>query len=675
MDQMLDNLKNIIPSDRTARIVWVSVIVLAFILGWMMSNGDAVQDVATHDHEDEIANTWTCSMHPQIQQPEAGQCPLCGMDLIPVTSQKSSQVGIREIALSDRARLLANIQVTPVERKFVSSEIRMVGKIDYDETRLGYITARVPGRIDHMYVDYTGITVRKGDHLVELYSPELISTQQELIQTLKYSGESDSKIMQQNVTSIRERLRLWGLTAQQIKNIENSKKVSDQVTIYAPMGGFVVERNGLEGMYVNTGTRIYTIADLSRVWLQLDAYESDVPWIRYGQEVEFQSEAYPGDIFIGKITFIDPILNEKTRTIKVRVNVDNKNGKLKPGMFAHAIVRSKIAAGGKVMDPDLSGKWISPMHPEVVKDKPGSCDVCGMPLVRAEELGYVSADKFTKDAALVIPASAPLITGKRAIVYVQVSGKEGVFEGREVVLGQRTGDYYIVKDGLTEGEIIVVNGNFKIDSAIQLLAKPSMMNPEGGVIPVVHDHGSKTGPTSQILESSMNDISIAVGNIPKEFINQLDAVYSDYFELQYALSHDQLSDGNKSAKKLQSSLKKVDHKLLSGQTHDLWMKHLNDVKDNNLNIEKAKSIEESRISFEKLSISMIRIAKQFGSSGKQPLLLYHCPMAFDYKGADWLQNKEGTENPYFGSKMFTCGSQEAILTHGALKQSGGDDHE
>jgi Cu(I)/Ag(I) efflux system membrane fusion protein len=246
------------------------------------------------------------------------------------------------------------------------------------------------------------------------------------------------------------------------------------------MGGIVVKRNGLEGMYVNTGTRIYTIADLSKVWLQLDAYESDMPWIRYGQEVEFQTETYPGEFFKGKIAFIDPILNEKTRTIKIRVNVENKKGKLKPGMFAHAIVKSRIAAAGKVMDPDLSGKWISPMHPEVVKDKPGSCDVCGMDLVRAEELGYVSTEEVAKDAPLVIPASAALLTGKRVVVYVQVPGKEGVFEGREVVLGQRAGDYYIIRDGLQEGELVVVNGNFKIDSAIQLMAKPSMMNPERG---------------------------------------------------------------------------------------------------------------------------------------------------------------------------------------------------
>jgi len=663
-------LNNIMPKDGKARLVWLSMIVISFLIGWIISSGDSAPVITINDHE-KFATTWTCSMHPQIQQAQSGQCPLCGMDLIPVASQISSEIGFREIALSDRAQRLANIQVSPVERKFVSAEIRMVGKIDYDETRLGYITARVPGRIDHIYVDYTGITVRKGDHLVELYSPELISTQQELIQTVKYSGESNSKIMGQNLASIRERLRLWGLTSQQIKDIENSKKVTDQVTIYAPMGGIVVERNGLEGMYVNTGTRIFTIADLNRVWLQLDAYESDVPWIRYGQEVEFQTQTYPGDTFKGKIAFIDPILNDKTRSVKVRVNVENKNGQLKPGMFADAVVKSKIAAGGKVMDPDLSGKWISPMHPEVVKDGPGSCDVCGMPLVRAEELGYVNADEISKDAALVIPASAPLITGKRAIVYVQVSGRKGVFEGREVDLGPRAGDYYIIKEGLQEGELVVVNGNFKIDSAVQLMAKTSMMSPEGGVTPMTHDHGSHSEvPMETIITTSKSEIQ-PVLSIPKKFVIQLDAVYSDYFDIHYALSHDQLSGASQSAKKLQSGLNKVDRQLLSENAHDIWMKNLSQIKTSSKEIEQAKTMDLSRLSFEKLSIAMISIAKLFGSSGKQPVLLYHCPMAFDFKGADWLQNKEGTENPYFGSEMFTCGSQEAVLTHGELPSSGG----
>jgi Cu(I)/Ag(I) efflux system membrane fusion protein len=231
-------------------------------------------------------------------------------------------------------------------------------------------------------------------------------------------------------------------------------------------------------MYVQTGTKIYTIVDLSQLWVKLDAYESDMMWIRYGQEVEFETEAYPGEVFKGVISFIDPILNAKTRTVKLRVNVENPEGKLKPEMFVRAVVRAKVAQGGQVMDKAMGGKWICPMHPDIVKNEAGSCDICGMDLVTTESLGYVTVDAGG-EAPLVIPASAALVTGKRAVVYVQLPERETpTYEGREVVLGPRAGDYYIVKSGLAEGEIVVTNGNFKIDSALQIQAKPSMMSEE-----------------------------------------------------------------------------------------------------------------------------------------------------------------------------------------------------
>ena len=398
----------------------------------------------------------------------------------------------RHITLSDTAQKLASIQVAPVERKFVAAEIRMFGKIDYDETKLAYITARVPGRLDRLYVDYTGINVKKGDHLIYLYSPELLTAQEELLQALKRvrTKNSDRKYAQKDSFSIleatREKLRLWGLTESQIKQIEKKNKPTDHITIYAPISGTVIHKNAVEGMYVKTGTRIYTIADLRRVWIKLEAYESDLTWIRYGQKVEILTDTYPGERFEGRISFIDPILNAKTRTVGVRVNVENRDGRLKPGMFVRGIVYSRVSAGGKVVAPDLAGKWISPMHPEIIKDRPGKCDICGMPLVQTEMLGYTAAEP--KDAPIVIPATVPLITGKRAVVYVRIPDNSTMFEGREVVLGPRAGNYYIVLKGLHEGESVVVNGNFKIDSAMQIEAKPSMMNPEGGGMGVVHKH-------------------------------------------------------------------------------------------------------------------------------------------------------------------------------------------
>lgn len=460
------------------KVRFVIAVILTFVAGYIV-RGPGSQRGLSGSGQQSVSQKWYCSMHPEIIRDKPGKCRICGMDLIPMPGDAVGGVGPRELVVSEEAAKLMEVETSIVERKFVTAEIRMVGKIEYDETRVKNITAWVPGRsrIERLFVDFTGITVKKGDHMVDLYSPELISAQAELLL-------SSTKLL------AREKLRLLGLTAEQIEQIEKTGKPVDHLTIYAPIGGVVVHKNATEGMYVTEGSKLYTIADLSHLWVKLDAYESDMMWIRYGQKVEFTVEAYPGEVFKGRITFIDPMLNDKTRTVKVRVNVSNTDGRLKPDMFVRAVVRAKVAQSGMVMAPEMAGKWICPMHPAVVRDNAGQCDICEMDLVTTESLGYIKAD-LPDEAPLVIPASAPLITGKRAVVYVQMPNTEKpAYQGREIVLGPRAGDYYIVKSGLAEGEIVVTNGNFKIDSAMQIQAKPSMMNPEGGKAPSGHHNNS-----------------------------------------------------------------------------------------------------------------------------------------------------------------------------------------
>ncbi len=456
---------------------------------------------------------WLCAMDPQIIQSGPGQCPICGMDLVPVpTSGGDSTDGEgspRRFRMSAEARAIAQVETVPVERRWVENEVRMVGLVDYDERRLAYLTAYVGGRLDRLYVDFTGTQVRQGDHMVYLYSPDLRSTQKELLEAkelVETGSEALRRIARGNLEGARDRLRLWGLTAEQIDAIEKGGTYEDHLTIYAPLGGIVIEKHVRQGDYVKTGDLIYSIADLTHLWIKLNVYESDLEWLRYGQDVVFTTEAYPGREFHGRISFIDPTLDPMTRTVNVRVNVENADSVLKPGMFVRAVARSRVAGGGKVIDPDLAGKWISPMHPEIIKDHPGTCDVCGMDLVPVEEWGYVAA--VEEEPPLIIPASAPLRTGKRAVVYVQLPGEEDpTYEGREIVLGPRVGDYYIVLDGLREEEQVVTNGAFRIDSSLQIMARPSMMSPDGGQLPTGHArHGGdpqamepreKSPPTTQ----------------------------------------------------------------------------------------------------------------------------------------------------------------------------------
>jgi Cu(I)/Ag(I) efflux system membrane fusion protein len=494
------------PRSGPALIGVVLIAVLAFFLGGMLLGGGSTTNgggAVEHSAETSSEPTmWTCSMHPQIRLPKPGKCPICFMDLIPVQTGAGEELGPRQLRMSEAAKQLAQIETSPVRRAFADREVRMVGKLGYDETRVADIAAWVPGRLDRLFADFTGVTVKKGDHMVYMYSPELLAAQEELIQARKAVealGGTESKMLkstaQATLEAAREKLRLLGLAEGQVKEIESSGETADHLTINAPIGGIVVHKDALEGMYVQTGTRIYTIADLSKLWVLLEAYESDLPWLRYGQRLKFTSPSFPGETFEALISFIDPVVDPKTRTVKVRAIVDNADLKLKPEMFVSGVLDSNIDGNGNVVNEKLAGKWISPMHPEIVKDGPGTCDVCGMPLVPTESLGYAPVGSTDKSAPLLIPASAPLLTGKRAVVYVEIPNDEGpLYEGREVELGPRAGDFYVVKSGLSEGELVVTNGAFKIDSELQIQAKPSMMSPEGGASPA--GHGSHGGTMS-----------------------------------------------------------------------------------------------------------------------------------------------------------------------------------
>lgn len=610
------------------------------------------------DTGQEKPQTWTCSMHPQIRQKSPGRCPICGMDLVPVS--EAAGEGPR-LVMSKHAKKLAEIQTTPLERKFVRATVRLVGKVDYDETRVENITAWVPGRIDRMFVDYTGVPVLKGDHLVSLYSPELISAQEELLQARQALKEmQDSEVdslkgtSRRTVEAAREKLLLWGLTEEQLQEIEQTGTPLDYLTIYAPAGGIVVEKHKNRGAYVKTGDLIYTTADLSHVWVKLDAYESDMKWIRYGQPVTLRTEAYPGETFDGRIAFISPVLNEKTRTVKLRIDARNPQGKLKPGMFVHAVVRPRLAASGQVMSRELSGKWICRMHPGVIKEQPGDCDLCDMPLVRTESLGYVTADEVAQKP-LVVPASAPLITGKRAVVYVEVPGTEKpTYEGREVVLGPRADEYYLVESGLKEGERVVTQGNFKIDSALQIQAKPSMMSEK--TTAAEEPEREKPAPVKKV-------------QVPEEFVRHLRPTVAPYLAVHGALAGDSPPQAAEAAGAFLDALSKVKHGALEGDAHRRWMDLSGSLRSAAEALQEAGSIEAQREAFSRLSNAFHEALAAFGPVREQPLYLHFCPMAFDNRGAFWIQEDRDTLNPYFGSAMLRCGEVRATLP-GTQEQTG-----
>ncbi|MFU8829838.1 MAG: efflux RND transporter periplasmic adaptor subunit, partial [Phycisphaerales bacterium] len=557
----------------TAAGVAVVLIVAALILGYRIGRPapEPASEMAAeaHDHGEESVQPqmYTCSMHPSVrlQDPNA-KCPICFMDLIPVTADEGEGNELR-VTMSEAAAALSRIETAPVGRFFPTAEVRLYGKVTYDETSVARLTAYFPGRIERLFVNYVGVPVSAGDHMAEVYSPELLAAFEELRQVAGAAASSNSgsellrSATRDMLTAAREKLRLFGLTAEQIESVEEGQFDSDRLPIYAPMGGVVTQLSVREGDYVQTGAPIATVADLSRLWVDMQAYESQLPLLRWGQPVTFTVEAHPGEVFEGRISFIEPLVSAQTRTAAVRVAVENKQRRLKPGMFASAVVRTRVAHDGAIVNDELAGRWISPMHPTVVKDGPGQCDICGMDLVSAESLGVVG-DPSLVEEPLVIPRSAVLFTGTRSVVYVEVPDTERpTYEGRAVVLGPRAGDFYIVREGLNRGERVVVNGAFRIDSAMQIAAKPSMMTPGGGSGGDPHaGHGGM---------AAMPDMPERV-NVPDSFVFALKPVYAAYLDAQEALAADDLGGFSQAAADLRTVLGFVEEAGLVGEPLGVW---------------------------------------------------------------------------------------------------------
>jgi len=664
----------------------VTALAVGYGIGHSSSDPASERPAIAHDHAGHSTDdpqAYTCSMHPSVRlsDPDA-RCPICLMDLIPVTREED-EASERRIAMSESAAAMSRIETARVERFFPTTEVRLYGKVTYDETSVARLTAYFPGRIERLFVNYLGVPVSTGDHIAEVYSPEVLAAFEELRQAAGAAEDSRPgsdlvrSATRDTLIAAREKLRLFGLTEQQIREVESGEHDSDRLTIFAPIGGVVTDLAVREGDSVRTGEPIATVADLSRLWLDMEAYESQLALLRWGQRVSFTVEAHPGQKFEARVSFIEPMVDERTRTAAVRVAVDNTDRRLKPGMFASAVVRTRVASDGAVVNDALAGRWVSPMHPSVVKDGPGQCDVCGMDLVPAESLGVVG-DPGSVEEPLVIPRSAVLFTGTRSVVYVEVPETERpTYEGREVVLGPRAGDVHLVREGLREGERVVVNGAFRIDSAMQIAAKPSMMTPDGGGSGDPHaGHGAAIGGNAGRASPTVP----GPADIPDGFMSGLDRVYAAYFDAQEALASDDLGGYLRAASALRAALEIVDESGLIGEPQGIWRRA-----SGKLRVDEAVSdIERARAGFVRVSEAIITLERRFGhrlGHGEGNVWhVAHCPMALDNKGASWLQRGEPINNPYFGASMLRCGeireSFEPIESEATGDRAGqGHDHE
>jgi membrane fusion protein, copper/silver efflux system len=502
MSTLMINILQKIWSSRQKAVVAV-LLLLAFSAGYRVRGGGDAGSVSAEkplveaegaSAEKGEKRVYICPMVCVPPVDKSGKCPICGMDLTELAAGgEGSETWPVRLELSAESVRLAEIQVAPVEEKFVAAEIRLFGKIDYDPVEQFKVTAFAPGVIDRIYVKRAGQAVRRGDALFDIQSPELYFLEQEAIEILKElpyesmlrpsKGQAFERWMRppwlrsfapsedgsevdpqqkaawEKLERVRRKMQLLGLTEDAIDLVIARGQPTGISTVTTPTTGIVLEQNAFRGAFVNTGDTIFTIANPSYTWVNLDAYETDFAWLRLGQEAEFTVDAYPGEKFTGKVINLNPQFDPKTRTFSVGVLYQDPKARLKPNMLARCVIRATMTAEG-----------------------------VGMP-----------GKEASQQPPLLVPESAPLITGERAVVYVADPHKSGVYEGREIQLGSKAKGYYIVKAGLKKGEYVVVNGNFKIDSAVQILAKSSMMSIEDGHSAVAHHHHGG----SEFMESSV----------------------------------------------------------------------------------------------------------------------------------------------------------------------------
>jgi membrane fusion protein, copper/silver efflux system len=554
-------------------------------------------------HADETsAEIWTCSMHPQVRHDQPGPCPICGMDLIPLSDLGDASND--RVVLSARAALLAQIQTVAVERIATPGvDLRLLGRVEVDESRVRNISAWIGGRVDKLHVRETGTIVRRGQPLASLYSPEVYAAHQDLLTAgkavakLRNASELARSSAEATLAAARQRLSLLGLSEVEIDRMTEASAPRKSVVINASDGGTVMERLATQGQYVEAGAVLFRVADLSRLWVQLDAYESDLPALIEGQSVELEAEGLAGERFTGEVAFIAPLVDARRRVTRVRVEVDNRDGKLRPGMFVEAVVRGGVGSQ-------------------------------------------------TRQKPLMVPASAPLFTGKRSLVYVEVPatepGARPAYVPRVVELGPRMGELYPVVAGLAEGERVVVHGAFAIDADLQIRGGASMM--------AETNHSADQPLVGRVEPDPQLQAALA-------------SVLGAYLEMQVALADDDWLAAQAAAARLAEAARALELAPESeagqawaviGPAIDRWATEA----------AQSQAIEGARGAFLHLSGAAEQLLTVFGNPLEIPLRLAFCPMAGANQGAAWIQASEVVDNSYFGESMLSCGEFRATIEPG-----------
>ena len=532
--------------------------------------------------EDQI---WTCAMHPQIRQNEPGLCPICEMDLTPLEKNTSENPMVLE--MTEEAINLANIQTSTVGLQTKDSKtLYLSGKIKTDERRISSQTAHIPGRIEKLFVTFTGEKVTKGQVIASIYSPEFVAAQQELIEAKKLKSTNPNLL-----EAARKKLAYWKISKSVIDSIEKSEIVNTLIDIHADATGFVNNLQIAVGQHIMEGDVLFDVIDLNQLWVIFDAYEEDLSQIHTGNKISFSVPALGDKTFTTRVSYIDPVIDQNTRTASVRSEVNNSKGLLKPEMFVKGTL--------------------------------------------------INTKKSNNKDQLSIPKTALLWTGKRSVVYVKVPGIDiPSFEYREVEIGETLGDYYEILSGLKAGEEVVTNGSFTIDAAAQLNNQNSMMNKRVNVRKQIETDEKINSPSKKPL--------------PQKVENDLKKHLNYYLKIKEALVDSDSVSAAKFAKELVGFNQKFRFNELEKSKEDEWLKLLSSFFEHARNISKTMNLEKQRAEFYLLSNDLIELLKM-SKEINDPLYVQHCPMANNDQGADWISLEKEVKNPYYGDKMLKCG--------------------
>lgn len=571
-------------------ILYIALLIGGILVGFLI-NGSSDQTIHTdshkHDNTNDKETIWTCAMHPQIRKSEPGLCPICAMDLIPLENNESNSSEPLEIKMSPTAMQLANVVTGFVENKKATKTLVLNGKIEVDERKVNTLTTHIGGRLEKLLVSYTGEYISKGQVIAYVYSPELVIAQNELLEAYKFRKDQPEIYL-----ASREKIKNWKVTDRQIDEILAKGKIIHNFPILSHLSGVVISKLVNMGDYVMTGGALFEIANLSTVWAMFDVYERDLDWVKTNDEIHFTMTSSPGKEYTGRVSFVDPVLNEVTRVVKARVILDNQNGQYKPGQF-------------------IKGTLVHHL--------------------------------LDKSSHIVVPKTAVMWTGKRSVVYVKTNTDKGFgFTLREIILETSLGDSYSVQSGLKLGEEIAIQGTFSIDAAAQLAGKPSMMN--------IYAGQSEDEITELKMRQSMEKFTFYT-----LWMTDWNRVLAEYFTLKDFLTQDNLLEAQRIGKHIENQLNHFKSTELTKHELSLWEETQHILQKSIKSFNSQKDILKSREEFKTFSEELIKMVVQINDE-QSTFFIHSCPMAVDNKDGDWLSKEKDIMNPYMGSAMLKCGS-------------------